>query len=103
MNIFRTIDALETVLQSGKFEYWDNGQKGYWDFYEYSWGKQTERITGISVNELFARWYDCFHMYQEADKAGRTKCRYCGHLFDPFNLKQGYIIISCPGVNDLKR
>ena len=52
MNIFRTIGCIGDSLASGEFEYWDNGQKGYWDFYEYSWGKQIERITGISAQEV---------------------------------------------------
>lgn len=38
MNIFRTIGCIGDSLASGEFEYWDNGQKGYWDFYEYSFG-----------------------------------------------------------------
>ena len=55
MNIFRTIGCIGDSLASGEFEYWDNGQKGYWDFYEYSWGKQIERITGISVTNFSRR------------------------------------------------
>ncbi len=77
MNIFRTIGCIGDSLASGEFEYWDNGQKGYWDFYEYSWGKQIERITGISVTNFSRGGMTAFHMYQEADKQGRTKCRYC--------------------------
>lgn len=30
MNIFRTIGCIGDSLASGEFEYWDNGQKGYW-------------------------------------------------------------------------
>lgn len=40
-----------------------------------------------------------FHMYQEADKQDGPNAD-IAHLFDPFNLKQGYIIAL--GVNDLK-
>lgn len=77
MNIFRTIGCIGDSLASGEFEYWDNGQKGYWDFYEYSWGKQIERITGISVTNFSLRWYDCFSYVSGSRQAGRTKCRYC--------------------------
>ena len=68
MNIFRTIGCIGDSLASGEFEYWDNGQKGYWDFYEYSWGKQIERITGISVTNFSRGGMTAFHMYHEADK-----------------------------------
>ena len=99
MNIFRTIGCIGDSLASGEFEYWDNGQKGYWDFYEYSWGKQIERITGISVTNFSRGGMTAFHMYQEADKQDGPNAD-IAHLFDPFNLKQGYIIAL--GVNDLK-
>ena len=56
MNIFRTIGCIGDSLASGEFEYWDNGQKGYWDFYEYSWGKQIERITGCVAYNKSTRY-----------------------------------------------
>jgi hypothetical protein len=49
MNIFRRIGCIGDSLSSGEFEYDNNGEKGYWDCYEYSWGKQIERITGIEM------------------------------------------------------
>ena len=99
MNIFRTIGCIGDSLASGEFEYYDNGKKGYWDFYEYSWGKQIERATGISVTNFSRGGMTAYHMYQDAD--GHTGPNAdIAHLFDPFNLKQGYIIAL--GVNDLK-
>ena len=63
MNIFRTIGCIGDSLASGEFEYWDNGQKGYWDFYEYSWGKQMERISGVSMTNFSRGGMTAFHMY----------------------------------------
>lgn len=47
MNIFRSIGCIGDSLSSGEFEYDNQGEKGYWDCYEYSWGKQIERITEL--------------------------------------------------------
>ena len=56
-------------------------------------------VTGISVTNFSRGGMTAFHMYQEADKQDGPNAD-IALLFDPFNLKQGYIIAL--GVNDLK-
>ena len=99
MNIFRTIGVIGDSLASGEFEYDLDGEKGYWDCYEYSWGKQIERITGISVTNYSHGGLTAYHMYQEADTQSSTNAD-INNLFNPKQLKQGYIIAL--GVNDLR-
>ena len=49
-SIFRTIACVGDSLSSGEFESMDeNGNKGYHDMYEYSWGQYIARMTGAKV------------------------------------------------------
>lgn len=99
MNIFRTFGCIGDSLASGEFEYDLNGEKGYWDCYEYSWGKQIERITGIEVTNYSHGGLTAYHMYREADTQTGTNAD-INNLFNPQDLKQGYIIAL--GVNDMR-
>ncbi len=48
--IFRTIACVGDSLSSGEFESTDaNGNKGYHDYFEYSWGQYMARATGSKV------------------------------------------------------
>ena len=48
--IFRTIGCIGDSLSSGEFESLDEeGNKGYHDEYEYSWGQYLARLTGSKV------------------------------------------------------
>lgn len=99
MNIFRTIGCIGDSLSSGEFEYDIEGEKGYWDCYDYSWGKQIEHITGISVTNYSHGGLTAYHLYQEAD----TQSSFYGNLntlFNPKDLKQAYIVAL--GVNDMR-
>ncbi len=99
MNIFRTMGCIGDSLSSGEFEYDLDGEKGYWDCYEYSWGKQIERITGIQMTNFSHGGLTAYHMYQEADTQTSTNGD-INNLFNPQNAKQGYIVAL--GVNDLR-
>lgn len=99
IQIFRKIGCIGDSLSSGEFEYDNQGEKGYWDCYEYSWGKYIERMTGISVTNFSRGGMTAFHMYQEADSRSSVN-EDINHLFDPDNRKQAYIIAL--GVNDIK-
>lgn len=98
MNIFRSIGCIGDSLSSGEFEYDDHGQKGWWDCYEYSWGKQIERITGIEMTNFSRGGLTAYQLYKEADEK-TSPVADLNHLFDPDNAKQAYIIAL--GVNDL--
>lgn len=99
MNIFRSIGCIGDSLSSGEFEYDNHGEKGYWDCYEYSWGKQIERITGIEMTNFSRGGLTAFQLYMDAD-TGTSPVEDINRLFNPANAKQAYIIAL--GVNDLK-
>lgn len=99
LQIFRTIGCIGDSLSSGEFEYDNNGEKGYWDCYEYSWGKYIERMTGISVTNFSKGGLTAYHLYQSADERN-SEIDDINHLFDQRNMKQGYMIAL--GFNDLK-
>lgn len=99
IQIFRRIGCIGDSLASGEFEYEDGEEKGYWDCYEYSWGKYIERMTGVQITNFSRGGMTAFHMYHEAD-AGDGPNDDINHLFDPENRKQAYIIAL--GVNDIK-
>ena len=99
MNIFRSIGCIGDSLSSGEFEYDNQGEKGYWDCYEYSWGKQIERITGIEMTNFSRGGLTAFQLYTEAD-AETSPVEDINSLFSPSHVKQAYIIAL--GVNDLK-
>lgn len=91
-SIFRRIGVVGDSLSSGEFESMDeNGNKGYHDFFEYSWGQQLARICG-SI---------CFNF----SRGGMTAKEYCENFadsmryWDPQYACQCYIIAL--GVNDI--
>ena len=101
MNIFLNMGCIGDSLSSGEFEYDKYGEKGYWDFYEYSWGKQIERITGIQVTNFSRGGLTAQGIYELADKRNCSDKEDINHLFDADHAKQGYIIAL--GVNDINQ
>lgn len=99
MNIFRRIGCIGDSLSSGEFEYDNNGETGYWDCYEYSWGKQIERITGIEMTNFSRGGLTAYQIYKEADEKN-SPVDDINKLFDSDNAKQAYIIAL--GVNDIR-
>ncbi len=90
--IFRTIACIGDSLSSGEFESINSeGQRGYHDFYEYSWGQFIGRSCGSKVYNF--------------SKGGMTAKAYMETFADERNfwgedkLCQAYIIAL--GVNDL--
>lgn len=90
--IFRKIGVIGDSLSSGEFESLDeNGNKGYHDYFEYSWGQNLARICGSQ----------CFNF----SRGGMTAKEYCESFadsmryWDPQYACQCYIIAL--GVNDI--
>lgn len=90
--IFRKIGVVGDSLSSGEFESMDeNGNKGYHDYFEYSWGQNLARICGSK----------CINF----SRGGMTAKEYCesfaDHMrfWDPSLACQCYIIAL--GVNDI--
>lgn len=90
--IFRTICCVGDSLSSGEFEIINkDGQKEFYDCYEYSWGQYMARETGANVYNfshggMSAKWY-CESYAQENDFWNANKAA------------QAYIIAL--GVNDI--
>ena len=92
VGIFRTIGCIGDSLSSGEFESMDeNGNKGYHDYFEYSWGQCIARMCGST----------CFNF----SRGGMTAKEYCQsfadnmRFWDPQYACQCYIIAL--GVNDI--
>lgn len=100
MNIFRTIGCIGDSLSSGTFEVYNNGVRENKDCYEYSWGKQIERITGIKITNFSYGGLTAYGAYHGADKRDSTN-EDINKLFCSDNAKQGYIIAL--GENDMRR
>ena len=90
--IFRRIGVVGDSLSSGEFESMDeNGNKGYHDYFEYSWGQCIARMCGST----------CFNF----SRGGMTAKEYCQsfadnmRFWDPQYACQCYIIAL--GVNDI--
>ncbi len=90
--IFRKVGVIGDSLSSGEFESLDeNGNKGYHDYFEYSWGQNLARICGIQ----------CYNF----SRGGMTAKEYCEsfadsmRFWDPQYACQCYIIAL--GVNDI--
>lgn len=88
--IFRTIACIGDSLSSGEFESFANGENGYHDYYDYSWGQFMARDTGCTVYNfsrggMTAKDYDAF-----AREKG---------FFDDKYKSRAYIIAL--GVNDV--
>ncbi len=91
--IFRRIGVVGDSLSSGEFESLDeNGNKGYHDYFEYSWGQNIARMCGST----------CFNF----SRGGMTAKEYCEsfadsmRFWDPQYACQCYIIAL--GVNDIQ-
>ena len=98
MCIFRSIGCIGDSLTSGEFEFDNNGTKGYWDCYDYSWGKYIERETGINTEIFSHGGHTAKHLYIEADRQN-SGTPSINNLFSRSNAKQGYIIAL--GINDM--
>ena len=90
--IFRRIGVVGDSLSSGEFESLDkNSNKGYHDYFEYSWGQYIGRMCGST----------CFNF----SRGGMTAKEYCQsfadnmRFWDPQYACQCYIIAL--GVNDI--
>lgn len=91
-SIFRRIGVVGDSLSSGEFESLDeNGNKGYHDYFEYSWGQYLARMCGSK----------CYNF----SRGGMTAKEYCEsfadnmRFWDPQFACQCYIIAL--GVNDI--
>ncbi len=100
MSIFRHIGCIGDSLSSGEFEVDidKDGECGYWDCYEYSWGKIIERITGIEMTNFSRGGMTAHKLYCEADRQNSVT-ENINRLFAEENTKQAYIVAL--GVNDL--
>lgn len=91
-SIFRRIAFIGDSLSSGEFETRDeNGEPGYHDLYEYSWGQYIARkngLTGLNFSRggMTAKWY----LENYAEESG---------FWDPEKACQAYVIAL--GVNDV--
>ena len=90
--IFRTIGCIGDSLSSGEFESTDeNGNKGYHDYFEYSWGQYIAREAGCKV-----------YNFSRGGMTAREFCDGYASLCDYWNPEkrcQAYIIAM--GVNDI--
>ena len=90
--IFRTVAVVGDSLSSGEFESTDEqGNKGYHDYYDYSWGQYMARAVGNKVYNfsrggMSAKWY--------LDSFGEEIC-----AWDKSKACQAYIFAL--GVNDI--
>ena len=92
--IFRTIGCVGDSLASGEMESLnEKGEKGYHDYYEYSWGQYIARNIGAKVYNF--------------SKGGMTAREYCesfaeaNNFWSPVKACQAYIIAL--GVNDITK
>lgn len=91
-SIFRTIAFIGDSLSSGEFETRDEqGNAGYYDMFEYSWGQYIARENGLTAYNfsrggMTAEWY----LNSFADENG---------LWDKSKACQAYVIAL--GVNDI--
>ncbi len=90
--IFRTVGCIGDSLSSGELESLDeNGNRGYHDYYEYSWGQYMARAAGNKVYNF--------------SRGGMTASEYCNSFgeangfWNPELACQAYIIAL--GVNDI--
>ncbi|MBQ7923578.1 MAG: SGNH/GDSL hydrolase family protein [Clostridia bacterium] len=92
--IFRTIACIGDSLASGELESTrEDGDKGYHDYYEYSWGQYIARAIGVKVYN-FSKGGMTAAAYWERFAAERD-------FWNPELASQAYIMAL--GVNDLKR
>ncbi len=92
--IFRTIGCVGDSLSSGEMESLnEKNEKGYHDYFEYSWGQYIARNCGLTVYNF--------------SKGGMTAKEYCesfaeaNNFWSPVKACQAYIIAL--GVNDISK
>lgn len=90
--IFRTMAFIGDSLSSGEFESRDkNGNNGYHDMFEYSWGQYIARKNGLTAYNFSCGGMTAqVYMESFAEK---------NRMFDPAKAAQAYVIAL--GVNDL--
>ncbi len=91
--IFRKIGVVGDSLSSGEFESRDaNGNKGYHDYFEYSWGQYLARLCGST----------CFNF----SRGGMTAKEYCEGFADSMRFWDSQYACQCYiialGVNDIQ-
>ncbi len=90
-SILRTIACVGDSLSSGEFESQADGEKGYHDMYDYSWGQFLARDAGCTVYNFSA--------------GGMAALPYCQHFADRRDLwnpeKRANAYIIALGVNDM--
>ncbi len=91
-SVFRTIACVGDSMSSGEFESLnEKGEKGYHDYFEYSWGQYIAREAGCTVYNF--------------SRGGMTAEEYCetfadaNDFWNPDKKAQAYIIAL--GVNDI--
>lgn len=90
--IFRTIGCIGDSLSSGEFESLDEaGNKGYHDYYDYSWGQYLARMAGCKVYN-FSRGGMTAKEYWESFAESQD-------FWNPDKVCQAYILAL--GLNDL--
>lgn len=91
-SVFRTIAFIGDSLSSGEFETRDeNGEPGYHDLYEYSWGQYIARKNGLKA-----------YNFSRGGMQAKTYLEYFGeeeNLWDQAKACQAYVIAL--GVNDV--
>lgn len=87
--IFRTIGCIGDSLSSGEHVSMMNGQIGYHDYYEHSWGQYMARAIGATVYNFSAGGMSAQSYQQHKERLG---------FLDPDKKCQAYIIAL--GVND---
>ncbi|MBQ2846878.1 MAG: SGNH/GDSL hydrolase family protein [Clostridia bacterium] len=90
--IFRRIGVVGDSLSSGEFESKDkDGNKGYHDYFEYSWGQNLARISGS----------ECINF----SRGGMTAKEYCESFGDSMRFWDSRLACQCYiialGVNDI--
>lgn len=90
--IFRKVGCIGDSLSSGEFETLEDGERGYHDMYEYSWGQFMAREAGFEVINFSQGGLTAKEFLNIAD----AKWRFTASE----NLCQAYIIAL--GVNDIK-
>ena len=88
--IFRTVACIGDSLASGEFESLMNGQTGYHDCYDYSWGQFMARDAGLTVYNFSHGGLTAKKFLDEAEELG---------WYDEEKKARAYIIAL--GVNDI--
>lgn len=96
--VFRRIGCVGDSLSAGEFEHDVKGIKGFWDNYQYSYGKFMEYTLRNHVSVFARGGLTAAQLYEEADRK-ESPVEEINRLFDRDCLMQAYVIAL--GVNDL--